>query len=65
MSLAATIDWFSRRVVAWRLSNTRDGWFCDEMLEEALSRGTPSVLNTDQGVRFTAAAWVERVRANG
>ena len=55
MYLAATIDWFSRYVIAWRLSNTLDGAFCLEMLEEALSRGKPEVFNTDQGVQFTAA----------
>jgi putative transposase len=65
MYLAATIDWFSRYVVAWRLSNTLDGSFCRDMLEEALGRGTPDVFNTDQGVQFTAGAWVERVEAAG
>jgi putative transposase len=65
MYLAATIDWYSRYVVAWRLSNTLDGAFCREMLEEALGRGTPEVFNTDQGVQFTAGAWVERVEAAG
>ncbi|HEY1192334.1 MAG TPA: DDE-type integrase/transposase/recombinase, partial [Gemmata sp.] len=49
MYLAATIDWFSRYVVSWKLSNTRDGSFCQEMLEEALGRGKPEVFNTDQG----------------
>lgn len=49
MYLAATIDWFSRLVVAWRLSNTLDGSFCRAMLDEALDRGTPEVFNTDQG----------------
>ncbi|MBP3955344.1 IS3 family transposase [Gemmata sp. G18] len=65
MYLAATIDWFSRYVVAWRLSNTLDGAFCREMLDEALATGTPEVFNTDQGVQFTAGAWVERVEAAG
>lgn len=63
--LAATIDWFSRYVVAWRLSNTLDGSFCRDMLDEALGAGTPEVFNTDQGVQFTAGAWVERVEAAG
>jgi putative transposase len=58
MYLAAVIDWFSRYVVAWRLSNTLDGSFCLEMLEEALRGGRPEVFNTDQGVQFTAAAFV-------
>ena len=56
MYLAAIIDWFSRYVIAWRLSNTLDGSFCLEMLEEALRRGRPEVFNTDQGVQFTAGA---------
>jgi putative transposase len=65
MYLAATIDWFSRYVVAWRLSNTLDGGFCLEMLEEALSRGQPEVFNTDQGVQFTAGAWTGRLESAG
>jgi putative transposase len=65
MYLAAIIDWFSRYVLAWRLSNTLDGSFCLEMLEEALSRGRPEVFNTDQGVQFTAAAWTGRLESAG
>ena len=59
------IDWFSRYVLAWRLSNTLDGSFCLEMLDEALSRGKPEVFNTDQGVPFTAQAWTGRLEAAG
>jgi putative transposase len=65
MYLAAVIDWFSRYVLAWRLSNTLDGSFCLEMLDEALSRGRPEVFNTDQGVQFTAAAWTGRLESAG
>jgi putative transposase len=65
MFLAATIDWYSRYVVAWRLSNTLDGSFCLDMLEEALSKGRPEVFNTDQGVQFTASAWTGRLEAAG
>jgi len=65
MYLAATIDWFSRLVVAWRLSNSLDGSFCGEMLEAALAAGTPEVFNTDQGVQFTAGAWAERLTSAG
>jgi putative transposase len=65
MYLAAVIDWFSRYVIAWRLSNTLDGTFCLEMLEEALRSGTPEVFNTDQGVQFTAAAWTGRLEGAG
>ena len=65
MYLAAIIDWYSRYVVAWRLSNTLDGTFCLDMLEEALGRGCPEVFNTDQGVQFTAAAWTGRLERAG
>ena len=65
MYLAAVIDWFSRYVMAWRLSNTLDGSFCLEMLEEALRRGRPEVFNTDQGVQFTAEAFTGRLEAAG
>jgi putative transposase len=61
MYLAAIIDWFSRYVIAWRRSNTLDGLFCLEMLDEALSLGKPEVFNTDQGVQFTATAWTSRL----
>ena len=59
------IDWYSRYVIAWRLSNTLDGSFCLELLEEALSRGTPEVFNTDQGVQFTAEAFTGRLISAG
>ena len=65
MYLAAVIDWFSRYVVAWRLSNTLDGSFCLEMLEEALRGGRPEIFNTDQGVQFTAARFTGRLESAG
>ncbi|HSQ54690.1 MAG TPA: IS3 family transposase [Gemmata sp.] len=65
MYLAAVIDWFSRYVIAWRLSNTLDGSFCLEMLEEALRGGRPEVFNTDQGVQFTATAFTGRLESAG
>jgi putative transposase len=65
MYLAATIDWYSRYVVSWRLSNTLDGLFCQEMLDEALGRGRPEIFNTDQGVQFTALAFTERLKRAG
>jgi putative transposase len=65
MYLAAVIDWFSRYVVTWRLSNTLDGGFCLEMLEDALRAGKPEVFNTDQGVQFTAAAFSGRLESAG
>jgi putative transposase len=65
MYLAATIDGFSRYVVAWRLSNTLDGSFCTEMLGEALTDRRPEVFNTDQGVQFTAEAFTGRLESAG
>jgi putative transposase len=65
MYLAAVIDWYSRYVIAWRLSNTLEGWFCVDMLDEALSLGKPEVFNTDQGVQFTAEAFTGRLLAAG
>ena len=51
--LTAIIDWFSRYVLAWRLSNSLDSLFCIEALQEALSLGRPGVFNSDQGTQFT------------
>jgi putative transposase len=65
MYLAAVIDWFSRYVIAWRLSNTLDGSFCLELLDEALGQGRPEVFNTDQGVQFTAEAFTSRLVSTG
>ena len=54
--LTAVVDWFSRRVLAWRLSITLEAEFCIEALEEALARhGRPDIFNTDQGSQFTSA----------
>ena len=53
--LAAVVDWYSRRVLAWRLSITMEAGFCVEALEEALARhDKPSIFNTDQGSQFTS-----------
>jgi putative transposase len=65
MYLAAALDWYSRFVIAWRLSNTLDSSFCLDMLEEALGQGRPEVFNTDQGVQFTSPAWTGRLEAAG
>jgi transposase InsO family protein len=54
MYLSAVIDWFSRYVLSWRLSNTLDGRFCLEALDEALVISRPEIFNTDQGSQFTA-----------
>jgi putative transposase len=56
--LVAVMDWFSRRVLAWRLSTDLDAGFCVEALREALDRyGSPEIFNTDQGVQFTSTAF--------
>jgi putative transposase len=63
--LTAVMDWFSRYVLSWRLSNTLEGSFCLEALEEALSHSQPEVFNSDQGSQFTAASFTERLRRQG
>jgi putative transposase len=64
--LVAIIDWYSRRVLAWRLSNTLETSFCLDALEEALERfGKPDIFNTDQGSQFTAEAFTGTLRRAG
>ena len=65
MYLVAIIDWLSRYVVSWRLSNTLDGRFCVEALEEALSASQPEIFNTDQGCQFTSAAFTSVLERAG
>jgi putative transposase len=61
--LVAIMDWYSRRVLSWRLSNTLDSSFCVDALEEALARfGPPELFNTDQGAQFTADAFTKPLR---
>ena len=60
MYLTAVIDWYSRFVLSWRLSNTLEGRFCLEALDEALSMGRPEIFNTDQGSQFTAREYTGR-----
>ena len=58
--LVAIMDWYSRTVLAWRLSNSMDAEFCVEALKEALATlGTPQILNTDQGSQFTSGDWID------
>ena len=58
--LVAIMDWASRKVMAWRLSNTLDASFCVEALKEAVARyGTPEIFNTDQGSQFTSDKFIE------
>lgn len=65
MYLVAVLDWYSRYVIAWRLSNTLDMHFCLATLEQALRQATPEIFNTDQGAQFTASAFVDRVLSSG
>ena len=61
--LVAILDWYSRRVLSWRLSNTLDASFCVEALRDALGRfGEPEIFNTDQGCQFTADEFTEVLR---
>ena len=57
--LAAVVDWHSRYVIAWRLSNTLTADFCVECLQDALQYGKPEIFNTDQGCQFTSEAFVQ------
>ena len=58
--LVAIMDWHSRKVLAWRLSNSMDADFCVEALKDALARhGRPEIFNTDQGSQFTSGAWID------
>ena len=66
MYLVAVLDWYSRFVLSWRLSNTLGGEFCMASLEEALSRwGRPEIFNSDQGSQFTSPAFTGRLEASG
>lgn len=60
--LVAIIDWFSRYVLSWELSNTLDRAFCIEALDAALEKGTPDIFNTDQGCQFTSADFTGRLK---
>lgn len=63
--LVAVLDWYSRYVLAWELSNTLDTSFCLAALETALAHGQPAIFNTDQGVQFTSAAYTSRLEQAG
>ena len=64
--LAVVLDWFSRRVLSWRLSITMEAAFCVETLEDALARhGKPEIFNTDEGSQFTGAAFTGVLIKNG
>lgn len=59
MYLTAVIDWHSRYVISWKLSNSLDGHFCREVLNRSLAQGRPKIFNTDQGVQYTAKAFTQ------
>jgi putative transposase len=63
--LAAVVDWQSRYVIAWRLSNTLTADFCVECLQDALQYGKPEIFNTDQGCQFTSEAFVQTLLKAG
>jgi len=63
--LVAVIDWYSRKVLSWRLSNSLDASFCIDCLEEALKHcGKPAIFNTDQGVQFTSKGFIDLLKEN-
>jgi putative transposase len=64
--LVAIIDWYSRRVLSWRISNSMEAVFCVDCLEEALrAHGTPEIFNSDQGSQFTSAAFTDVLKREG
>ena len=63
--LVAIMDWHSRQVLAWKLSNTMDAGFCGAALEEALNQGRPEIFNTDQGAQFTSEAFTQMLQGQG
>ena len=65
MYLTAVIDWYSRYVLSWRLSNSLEWRFCLEALDEALAISRPEIFNTDQGSQFTAQEYTGRLEAAG
>ena len=63
--LVAIMDWCSRRVLSWRLSNSMDADFCVEALTQAIEQyGCPAIFNTDQGAQFTSTVWTDALKAN-
>ncbi|WP_370870577.1 IS3 family transposase [Pseudotabrizicola sp.] len=61
--LVAIMDWFTRKVLAWRISNTLEAEFCLEALNEAIHKfGAPDIMNTDQGSQFTSFDWTDRLK---
>jgi putative transposase len=65
MYLVAIMDWYSRYVLSWRLSNTLEADFCIDALEDALRKGRPEIFNTDQGSQFTSEAFTRMLMRHG
>jgi putative transposase len=65
MYLVAILDWFSRYVLSWQISNTLDNIFCINALEEAFKYGQPEIFNTDQGVQFTSSSFTRHLESAG
>ena len=63
--LVAVMDWFSRYVLSWEISNSLDGFFCISALEKALAKGLPEIFNSDQGVQFTSESFTGRLKEGG
>lgn len=64
--LVAIMDWHTRKVLAWRISNTLEADFCIEVLSEAIARFcSPEIMNTYRGSQFTSFAWTDRLRRSG
>lgn len=63
--LVVVMDWYSRYVLSWELSNTLESGFCVSALEAALRRGSPEIFNTDQGAQFTSEAFTQKLLAAG
>ena len=65
MYLTAVIDWFSRKVLSWKLSNTMEVGFCKSVVAEAIDKyGTPEIFNTDQGSQYTSNEFTELLKSN-
>ena len=65
MYLVAILDWYSRYVITWEVSNSLEGQFCLDALHHALCKATPTIFNTDQGVQFTANTFTDTIEAAG
>jgi putative transposase len=63
--LTAVIDWFSRYVLSWKLSNSLEGEFCREAVKEALTKGKPEIFNVDQGSQYTCREFVDLIVSQG